>query len=524
MFKKILAIGFILLLLTTLGLLVSVRLFVTGAVGFDDWVMRQVLGVAQTYLVPSIEFDSFQFETPGTVRYQGVRLRSPDGVEIINARELVVTLGEVPKRGKPVVIEGITIRDGDLRLIADDQDPDVTFKGLAPFVKKANYKRQEQLPEMVRLSETLDLRSITLDNAGIIYEPGGGQPPMKLDALTMVMNIDPVEADGAVWHKLGIDIDRGELFQFVVDGRVNLDELAIDLERLDLQVDVGSESVQALPPQLQQLLTTHDASGHLGINLAAAASMSDWRQAEAQGMVTITDFNIAVGEYRLPMESGTIPIKVGGGTALAGPAQINCLDGSLSALVSADLHDAALPADLEWSVQGFNLQELLRSASPEGEAPKIAGILASHGSASASLIDLPESVDGRGEMQITKGRLVNLPGVRALSDLLNIVRPKKSLGAQNDKFEAEFLLTENGVLVERSQLETQALLARGKGLITYQMGMDLNINAGPMEKLQSLLGKVGQVIGDLTDKLVTYHVTGTVSEPKIKVKPFGVGL
>ena len=84
-------------------------------------------------------------------------------------------------------------------------------------------------------------------------------------------------------------------------------------------------------------------------------------------------------------------------------------------------------------------------------------------------------------------------------------------------------MTEQGIQVDSSQLETGALLARGKGLITYQMDLDLNINAGPMEKLQSLLGKVGKVIGEITDQLVTYHVTGKINAPKVKVKPLGVG-
>lgn len=523
MFKKILITGFVLLLLSTIGLLIAVRLFITGAVGFDDWVMRQVLGVAQTYIVPSIEFDDFAYEAPGTVRYQGVRLRSPDGVEIINAGELVVTLGEVPKRGKPIVIEGITIRDGDLRLIADHDDPDVTFKGLAPFVKKANYKRQEQLAKEVRLSETLDLRSIALDNAGIIYEPGNGQPAMQLDALTMVMNIEPVESDGGVWHTLGIDIDRGDLFSLVVDGRVNLDELAIDLQNLDMQVDVGSESVAALPPQLQQLMIDHEAKGSLGVKLSGAGQFADWQASTAQGAITISDFNFGIGEYRIPMEQGRIPIKLSDGSALVGPTQIESLGGTLSGLISADLRQQALPADLEWSVQGFHLRELLRTASPDGEPPRIAGILETFGSASASLTDLPGSIDGLGEVHITQGRLVNLPGVRAINELLHVVTPRARNGSLSDKFDAEFTLTEQGIQVDSSQLETRALLARGKGLITYQMDLDLNINAGPMEKLQSLLGKVGKVIGEITDQLVTYHVTGKINAPKVKVKPLGVG-
>ena len=519
---RILTIIVVVLLVATGLLLVGVRLFITGAIGFDDWVMRQVVGVAQAYLVPTIEFDDFDFAPPGTVIYHGVRLMAPDGTRVVDAGEMIVTLAEMPRRGKPIVIEGITIRDGALRLIAAPDDPDVAFKGLSPFVKKGVYRQQDSLPREVRLSETLSLRSITLDNAGVVLDPNDGQPPMRLDALSMTMNIEPVTSDGKTWHTLEINIDRGRLFGLVVDGRLDLDALAVELRSMNLRVDVGSESVAALPPQLQQILKDHDAQGVLEFSLAGDAALPRWRECNLSGAARIQRFNLGVGEYRLPIDQGSIPIKVAAGTALLGPTRLETHGGVFNGLLSVDIQRKSMPAQAEWSLEGLDLRELLRTAAPAGEPPKIAGILGSFGSASVDLTGIPDTIEGRGELHITKGRLVNLPGVREINAALDVVAVTKGKESLSDSFDAVFKLTGKGVQIQSSQLETQALLARGDGMVYYNQALDLQLNAGPMEKLQSLLGKVGKVIGSITDQLVTYRVTGTIQNPKVSVKPLGL--
>jgi hypothetical protein len=520
---RILTIAFVTLLLTTGALLLGVRMFITGAAGFDDWVMRQVVGVAQAYLVPTIEFDDFEFAAPGTATYHGVRLTAPDGTRVVDAGELIVTLAELPRRGEPIVIEGITIRDGALRLVASPDDPDVAFKGLSPFVKKSAFKRQETLPREARLSETLRMRSITLDNAGVIFDPNDGQPPMRLDALTMTMTINPGTSDGKTWHALDIDIDRGALFKVAVDGRVDLDGLAVELKAMTLRVDVGSGSVAALPPQLQQILKDHDAQGVLEIHLSGAAALERWRESELGGAITIDRFNLALGEHRLPIDTGSIPFRISASTAVVGPTRLEIHGGRVDGVISADLARASMPAKAEWSIDGLDLREFLRTATAAHEPPKHAGLLSSFGSVSADLTGLPGTIDGLGELHITQGRLINFPGIQQINKALDLVTMSDGNAALRDRFDAEFQLTATGVRIQSSQLESQSLLARGTGMLYYNRTLDLRLNAGPMEKLESVLGKVGKAIGSITDQLVTYHVTGTLSDPKLTVKPMGLG-
>jgi len=524
MIRKTLTIAILAALAVVGAAIVAVQLFITGGVGFDAWVMRQVVGVAQTYLVPDIEFQDFDFQPPGTVVYKGVRFVAPDGTDVIEANELVVTLGERPRRGRPIVISGVTIRDGALRLVASPDDPDTVFKGLSPFVKRTNYQRQQDLPSEVRLSETLDLRRVSLRNAGIVYEPGEGKPVMRLDRLTMDMDIEPVSEEGeAVWHSLDINIDRGDILKLVVDGRVSLDELAASFETARLRVDVGADSVTALPPQLQEILSRYDASGHLDIEVSGTTAFRDWRASDIKGLINLEGFNVGLGEYRVPIDKGATTIELSGGKAQLGPLRIETHEGVLHALLDVDLNDEDMPADAEWTLEGLSLREFLRSSATEEEAPKIAGIVKSSGSATMRLARLPQTIEGVGRLEITDGRLINIPGVRELNDALDVAAVVRGQASLKDRFTAEFDLTPGGVKVNSSTLETQSIAARGTGTVSYLGNLDLTLNAGPLEKLQSMLGTIGEVIGSVTDRLVRYRVTGTVGKPKVAVHPLGIG-
>ena len=61
------------------------------------------------------------------------------------------------------------------------------------------------------------------------------------------------------------------------------------------------------------------------------------------------------------------------------------------------------------------------------------------------------------------------------------------------------------------------------GRIGFDSSNDLRLNAGPLERIQGLLGSIGSAMGKLTDKLVTYQVSGTLTNAKVEALPFGVG-
>jgi len=66
------------------------------------------------------------------------------------------------------------------------------------------------------------------------------------------------------------------------------------------------------------------------------------------------------------------------------------------------------------------------------------------------------------------------------------------------------------------------VLARINGVVAYDGTLDLEANAGPMEKVQGMLGEVGNILGKVTDQLVKYRITGKAGDPKVAVRPLGL--
>ena len=87
----------------------------------------------------------------------------------------------------------------------------------------------------------------------------------------------------------------------------------------------------------------------------------------------------------------------------------------------------------------------------------------------------------------------------------------------NHRVDAEFNFTPGGIEVTKSEVLTGFLAARGVGMIDYRGQLDLIVNAGPLERLQSALGAVGDIFGQLTDQLASYQVRGPITKPEVTV-------
>ena len=52
--------------------------------------------------------------------------------------------------------------------------------------------------------------------------------------------------------------------------------------------------------------------------------------------------------------------------------------------------------------------------------------------------------------------------------------------------------------------------------------MDMEFNADALGKIQSKLGGFGKLLGEISDSVVKYRITGTPNQPKISVQPLGI--
>ena len=502
---------------------IAVIMFVRGTMGIDDWVVRQFAGLLDRYIVPTFAFDSFNYEAPRVVVFEGVTLTAPDGSQIVKAGALRVTLAETPRVGRPIKIAEIGVDRGTLRLLRDLDDDDTIFKGLVPFVKRDPLRDPSSVPEGQRLSDVLQIRTVRLTRGSLEYDAGAGQRPMLLEGLDLDLDITPVELDtGEVWHRLTTLFDRSPLVRLDLNGMVNLDTFNVRLESTTLEMRVSDESIGVLPPELQQVLRDYDARGHLKLTAAGTIVVGDYAASDLETDVELTNFNVAAGEYRLPIDTGRFVTTLRDTTFSVEPAVFSLLGGTVTAHVDAVLKPTTTPTQARWSFENLDLEQLLRTAPNGGTPPRLAGKLNGVGSVALDARDTPSSVRGEGTLGVTQGRLVAIP---VLSTIINAMSALTSGGsaARQDTLDAVFTLAPHGVDVTSFDYRSDVVAARGRGRVNYDGGLDFTLNGGPVERVQAGLGQLGRLLGRVTDGIVSYRVRGTVKEPSVSVHPLGIG-
>lgn len=502
---------------------IGVRFVLTSQSGaattLRDYVARQVVGIVNSHLEPTLDFDTVALELPGTVRFTGARLTSPDGIRVLDLERLVITLAEVPSLSSPIRIARVEIDGGAINLV---QDPATgRFKGLQPLVKKGLREGTVSVAPENQLSNTLRLEHITVSDIALAYADGTGSAPMVIRGFGADLDIKPA-AEGEGWYGMKAAAGRSPGLTVDVDGSFNINSFLAKLDRAVCTIDLDDTTTGSLPPQLQEIVRGMDATGEAVVEIAGFVPLMEPLTSEVRVHVTLTGFNIAAADMRLPIDVLTARIDLVDGTASMEGAVAELMKGRATLSASAALSETGMPTSATWSISGVSLREAMRSGVPEGQTPKLAGILNGKGSLTTGLVAPLAGIGGSGEVHVTEGRLFVLPG---MAELLQQVGQAATTGggAFNHIGDALFTLEPAGVRVTKSEVVTGVLAARATGIIGYDGTLDMIVNAGPLERLQSALGAVGDIFGRITDQLVKYRLRGTVDKPTVTVMPLGVG-
>lgn len=520
--KKTSLVLVILLLVLAGGGYFAWRQFNSATSGLDEWVARQVVRFGQAYIVPTIDFESFRYSNR-ILTLTDVTFTAPDSTEVIRAGTVTVTLAQLPSIGSPIVIERVELADATLRLLRDQESGG--FRGLVPFMRTERIADQDQVDEDVRITRVLQIRKVGLQNCGFEFDPGDGQPPMRMAQISLDLDVTPVEGQPDRIYDLVLDIDRSPIIEIEGEGLLNLDALTLETKSLRLIADLANEEALAsLPPQLQTIVTQYDARGKLDLRVTGLIALLDILGSNIAADLELKDFNIAQGDTRLPIESAVVQAQLRERIGVVREASVEALRGTVSlSEATADFNTPAMPMSLAWAVSQLQLRELVRASSDRESNPRIAGLLTSSGSMTANLAEIPESIAGSGALELREGRLVYIPVINELAKAMDLLGQVVGTPRFQDQADIEFNLTGTGIEITRLNITTPAAGARGKGTIGYDTSLNLSVNAGPLERVQSALGGVGEIFGAVTDRLVTYRIRGTTREPRISVAPLGIG-
>lgn len=525
-----LGLGFLLIGIVGVVVLRTTGIGIGGLSGatnrLEDWIGSQVVGIANSYLVPQIGYDALNYQAPGTVVLTGVTFTAPDGTEVLELGVLTVTLAEVPRIGEPIHIERLMLDRPTIRLIREvGDDGEFGLRGLNPILKAPGDETtgEAAIEDNFKLSTVLRLQQIDLIEGALFYDQGDGSPPMTISGLTTTIHAHADETlDG--WYVLDVESALGPLAAMTLDGLVSLDTFSARINEFTLSGHLSPESLGILPPQLQTLAQEYEVQGQLDLTASGEVSLTDSLIAVLEVSMDLEDFRVASGEYQVPIQSARAEASLAGGVATLSKLAATMLGGEVRLNGEVRLAETGMPASAFWVIDDIELHDLLRANTQTEGPPKLAGKLLAHGRLTTELDDPRGALEGTGELHLREGRVMVLPGLTQLASVMSVITTAKTgEEALNHMADAEFVLGPAGVEITSSEVTTEFLVARGTGTIGFDGSLDLTINGGPMEKLQSMLGGLGDVIGSVTDRLVKYRIRGTVDAPEVSVAPLGIG-
>lgn len=512
-------------LLTLVAGGVFALVLVVGGVGesaIERWIGEQLKTVAGSYLKPELQFESLDYQAPLSVVLTEVRLSADDPdnpgqrVDVIDAGRITIELSELPKEGKALKIASITLEDAGVHLIDSSQG------GLVGF---SDFLVDETPGDAPPLSEVLQIRKIIIRNGALVYDARQpGTEPMRFDKVDTTVDID--ETDKGTYN-LDLALKRENVLDVSLKAAADLDTMKLGVESLQTKLDMSRTNDHYLPPQVQAFIKEYDLVGALSVDASGELDLNDVADSEAGVLLKLTDAHGSFADYRLPIERLQTRAVLSERAVVIEKIDASLLDGELSGDGRFKL-DGEMPAVIKLSGNGLMLKQLhaLKTASGDGSAepPPFTGKVALQVNAEAPLVDVLNQMRGKGEARIREGRIARLPLVSDLVDYLES-SGHASRGDEDpegsDEADLVFELRGDHAFFERAVINGSWFALRGKGQLFFQNKLSMNINAGPLEKIQESIGILGRPLSAVTDGLLAYRVSGPFDEIKIRPVPLG---
>ena len=513
--------------------------YVAGGVGtspLERWIGNQIKAVAGGYLNVELEFDNPDYQSPKTVILEDIRLTADDPanpgkkIDIMTIGRAELTLGEIPSEGQPLHIEHVILDKPVLRFIATGQGA-AGFVGFSNLVKSSGEAKPEEpaTGPPPKVTDVFRIRLIQLNDGRIIYDPRQADAKaMDLDQINCKLDVQP-DAEG--WYALKTTLGRKPVLEVSIDGRMNINDNRLELGALTAGMTLGGQNNKSLPPQLQTFLDEHDVKGDLDITGNGLVNFSDITGSDLKLDVKLDKGSVAFSDYRIDIQSLLINTALANRVLELTKLDLNALDGNLSIAGTMGLtggYDTAL------TIRGKDLhvhrvlkagQSVQGTAATATELP-FRGKLQVDAQLRAPLTQLTTQVNGGGRLLLTEARFTNTPVVSDIEDALIAVSKLGDASGKpapaTDQGLVEFTLKGDHLMMDKLDYRSAIIAVRGAGTMHFaDTRLNMLLNGGPVEKVQALLGAVGDFTAKITDSIAGYKVTGTTSEPKVELQVGG---
>lgn len=532
------------LLIVIVGLAITIRQVaaIAGAGGdsaLERWVAGQVKAIAGSYLQPELKFTEFDYQAPRTVTFSDVELIDRVNGEhvFVEARRLTLELAQVPRQGKPIVIEHIRLDQPVVRIATDAQTGELIGFGrmfkddAAPSAEQTERTEPTEQAEPVKLNDVFRVRLIQIAGGVLEFVDAAGGRPMRLDDIDTKLTIGDPE-DG--WYAISMAAGRAPITRLTVDGRLNVDGAAVDLSAAQLELDLARENLDVLPASARALIEQYGLRGRLNVGLSGSVALDNPKATKLELNASVQDAFADFGEYVLPLKSLTMTVSVADEMIQLKQLSAELLGGRVVAQGSAPLA-APNQARLSVSIDDVRLEQAI---DPEGMSvgapPEFAGRITTKIDVDGTVAPVDSAAIGKGTLKIDDAWLINIPMISGLSretlkdshhqhphhETHDGLPPHghgrwhKHTGGDIEQMKIVKMTDAADITfdIEPDQLRfTQIMVTspnigvRGKGTLDFAGELNLRLRGGVLEK--------SNLFGDLSP--IHYHVTGPVADPSV---------
>lgn len=529
-----------------------------GSGAIEQWVGEQLQLVADASLNPKLTFADVDYEFPATIRIDSLKLTADDPdnpgktIEILGAQYAEIELAEMPQVGSPLHIESVKLKDplfsavaikGTHRLVGfSDLIREKPQAATVPAPSDVNMvvtndmrKPPTSAPATQRLCDIIRMKRIELVRGKVVYDSRAeASTPMALDHINTSLDISRT---GHGWYAIETRIRRDPIIDLAIAGKLNLNSFSASDVVVTLKAQLGREYDGYLPPDFQKLLREQDVKGVLEARVTGAFPVREPKLGNLKIDASLNEANMCFGQTRIPIDAMKLDGVLEQGRLMLTSLDVTALDGRAHVTGSVAMNDV-LDSTLGLSIDDMQIDETIRPESAAATQPMYGGKMDAHVTAAAPLrtiIDRLKGRDDRGELparwgqgriELTEAQLVNTPLIRDLDRALNrgrsLLTGRTTQPSADDRASVVFTLSGDGARCSEIRYEGGMFAARGKGVVGLDRRLNLTFNAGPLEKMQSLMGRVGRVFGAVTDAIASYRVTGRIGETKVNVEIAGI--
>lgn len=490
-----------------------------GTTPLERWIGRQLVTAIEQHITPRVVYSDLDYQAPLTVVIDDLALLNGEE-RILAVQRATLSLAEIPQEGRPIQIREIDLDRPILRFVTDETG---RMSGWSRFARShgpadSAASQPASSGAMPRLSDLLVLRQASIRKGRILYDAGEGHPAMILPGIELFLATPPAaNADG--WYECDGHLDRTPQLSLRFDTRVNINTGDLNLQSVRLDAALDETTYTTMPPAVQRFLARRNIRGRLTLTAKGHVPLAYPEDAAIDLEADFDRVYFTLGETAWPAERIDLDVALAN-RRLRTACEARLLSGTANIRTGLQL-DGDRAFETQWQATGIRLEETLRIA--HGRAPKYSGRTSLQGRAQGTIGPIV-TASGAGRLEITEGVLIALPILAELHALIGGPRPAGDSAPKSgtDHASLDFRITPTHLDVTDIEVVSTLAAMKGSGRVYYDGRLDLLVNAGPLKRLEKLLGPIGSLLGTITDRVAPYQIRGVIGNPAVTVRPLGL--